>query len=203
MDKQRAQDSGIMGATLKKLEEYLIRQEKMFKAEIRDLVERISRLDKTVAAQSEGIIALERLIKQLDMQKAFMDLTSRFLDCYERVLDEANRSPSLRFQGAADRAAEQAEAGPAHTGYMDGPMESAPQDTGLLHPSGERGGRRYPTRENSLRFRYLLDKAAGRDLAGRDGALLIKEGEPIGEEAAEEIDRQGLMDQLIRYIKIL
>ncbi len=52
----------------------------------------------------------------------------------------------------------------------------------------------------SLKFRYLLGKTAGSDLAGNQGELLIKQGQAIGLKEAEVIYQQGLLDQLVRCL---
>ena len=52
-----------------------------------------------------------------------------------------------------------------------------------------------------LRFLYLLEKKAGAELFDQTGEVLIRSGEPISLETAEKIFREGLMDQLIKYLQ--
>ncbi len=54
--------------------------------------------------------------------------------------------------------------------------------------------------QQSLRFRYLLGKAAGSDLSDNQGGLLIKKGQIIGLQEAEAVYQQGLLDQLVRCL---
>ena len=54
---------------------------------------------------------------------------------------------------------------------------------------------------HELRLLYLMDKTAGEDLWGKEGELLIRQGEPICMGSAEKIYHQGLMEQLVQNIR--
>lgn len=54
---------------------------------------------------------------------------------------------------------------------------------------------------NGLKLLYLLDKKAGKDLCGRGGEVLVREGEAICMNTAEKIYHQGLLEQLVQNMR--
>jgi hypothetical protein len=129
---------------------------------------------------------------------AVHDLDAKGRFSAEPDFDEEGEETNIAFPAAYDAVATAASIIGINAAYSAAiKAASIAEDDGADNAATEIAA---VARDRSLRLMYLMDKHAGEDLKDEYGRVLIRKGDPVYMDTAEEIDRKGLMDQLIKNL---
>ncbi|MEL7622878.1 MAG: hypothetical protein AAGU12_04750 [Clostridiales bacterium] len=118
----------------------------------------------------------------------------------QEVLEEVEESVGAEGKGEAALETGAARTGSSAEEARNSGTAGTTTTTGTTGTAGMGNMADIADSRQSLKFRYLLGKVAGSDLAGNQGELLIKQGQSIGLQEAEAVYQQGLLDQLVRCL---